>query len=289
MLLRRALSVAALIAWGSSVRAQGGYGGLDSIHASSIQSNTKTGDFTIPSPFTASRQDLTISGDRASGNATSKFVTVDGHVVVHFMRSVSLAGEAAGSEKGPSTLTCDYLEIDAQNRHYHATGNVHYVQGGRSMTAGVADFDEASRHMRLEGNVAVAGAGKSGVASGFDSLKTATISSNSTAGDFTIPGRFQATRRGVDISGDRALGNTRRNQVSVIGHVVVKVMDRSGILTCDRMVVDGAHHMYHAIGHVRYTEPSRELVADKADMNEAKHMLHMEGNVRVSDTGKKKR
>lgn len=264
--------------------AQAGFGGFDAIHAGSIQSNARTGDFTIPTPFTASRQDITISGDRASGNASSKLVTVDGHIVVHITRSVSLAGQAAGSEKGPSTLTCDHLEIDAQSRRYHATGNVHYVQRERSMTADVADFDEASRHMRVEGHVAVTGAGNSDVAGGFDSLKTATISSDSSAGDFTIPGGFQATRRGVEISGDRAHGNTRRNQVSVIGNVVVKLLKRSGKLTCDRMEIDGARHLYHAMGNVRYTEPSRELVADTADMNETTHMLHMEGHVHVTDT-----
>jgi lipopolysaccharide assembly outer membrane protein LptD (OstA) len=278
------LSVTALVAWSSSLPAQAGFGGLDSIHAGSIQSNARTGDFTIPTPFTASRQDITISGDRASGNASSKLVSVDGHIVVHIMRPVSLAGEAVSSENGPSTMTCDHLEIDAQSRHYHATGNVHYVQQERSMTADVADFDEASRHMRLEGHVAIAGAGKSDVAGGFDSLKTATISADSFVGDFTIPKGFQATRQGVEISGDRAHGNTRRNQVSVIGDVVVKVLKRSGTLRCDRMEIDGSRHLYHAIGNVRYTEPLRELVADTADMNETTHMLHRKGHVHVTET-----
>jgi lipopolysaccharide assembly outer membrane protein LptD (OstA) len=282
------LSAAALIVCRFCLPAQAGFGGFDSLHAGSLQSNARTGDFTIPTPFTASREDITISGDRASGNASSQLVTIDGHIIVHMKRSVSVTGQAAGSEQGPSTMTCDHLEIDAQSRHYHATGNVHYVQKERSMTADVADFDEASRRMRLEGHVAIAGAGKSNVAGGFDSLKTATIGSDSSTGDFTIPGSFQATRQGVDISGDRAHGNTRSNKVSVIGDVVVKVLKRSGMLTCDRMEIDGARRLYHAIGNVRYIEPSRDLAADSADMNEATHMLHMKGHVRVTDTHNEK-
>jgi lipopolysaccharide export system protein LptA len=284
------LFIGLFVASASPLRAQAeGFGGFDSIHASSIESNAMTGDFTIPSSFTASRQGIEISGDRASGNASSKLVTVDGHVVVHITRSISLAGEAAGSGKGPSTLTCDHLEIDAENRHYHATGNVHYVQGERSMTADSADLDEASNQMRLEGHVSVAGAGQSGIAGGFDSLRTAKITSESSAGDFTIPGHFQAVRRGVEISGNRARGNTNHNQISVIGNVVVKFVKRSGTLTCERLEIDGAHHLYHAIGDVHYTEPSRELVADTADMNEATHMLHMEGHVHATDTSKEKK
>jgi lipopolysaccharide assembly outer membrane protein LptD (OstA) len=267
----------------------GGFAGFDSMHAESIESNARTGDFTIPSPFTASRQGINISGDRASGNASSKRIRVDGHITAHIARSISLAGEAAGSGKGPSTLTCDHLEIDAGSRHYHATGNVHYVQGARSMTADGADLDEASNQMRLEGNVSIAGAGQSGAAGGFDSLKTAKITSDSSAGDFTIPGRFQATRHGVEIKGDRAHGNTNRNQVSVIGNVVATFAKRSGTLTCERLEIDGAHHVYHAAGSVHYTEPSRELVADTADINEATHMLHMEGHVHVTDMSKDKK
>jgi lipopolysaccharide assembly outer membrane protein LptD (OstA) len=264
----------------------GSFSGFDSIHTGSIESNARTGDFTIPSRFTASRNGVEVSGDRANGNASTELVTVEGHVVVHITRSVSLVGEKSGAAKGPSTLTCDHLEVDALNHHYHATGNVHYVQGARALSGDRADLDDETNQMRLEGNVSIAGAGQSGLAGGFDSLKTNTINANSGAGDFTIPGRFQAVRQGVEISGDRARGNTNRNETTVLGHVVVKIAKRSGILTCDRLEIDGTHRLYHAVGNVQYMEPSRELVADTAEMNEATHMLHLVGNVRVTDTSR---
>ena len=92
-------------------------------------------------------------------------------------------------EKGLD-LTCDRLEIDAQSKFYHATGNVHYVQGARALSADQADLNEATNQMRLEGNVSIAGAGQSSAAGGFDSLKTSTINAESGTGNCTIPGHF---------------------------------------------------------------------------------------------------
>ena len=156
------------------------------------------------------------------------------------------------------------------------------------MTAQSADFDEETSRLLLEGDVSVAGTGKSGVAGGFDSLQTAKITSNSTLGDFMIPGHFHATRQGAEITADRASGNTRSNKASIVGHVVVNIPRRGGTLTCDQLNIDGAHRIYHAIGNVHYQEPSREATADRADIDEAGHMLRMRGNVHVTDTSKVK-
>lgn len=96
------LFVGAFFLAGAPARAQvGSFSGFDSIHTASIESNARTGDFTIPSRFTASRDGMEVSGDRANGNAATELVTVEGHVVVHITRSVSLVGKKAARRKGP--------------------------------------------------------------------------------------------------------------------------------------------------------------------------------------------
>jgi lipopolysaccharide assembly outer membrane protein LptD (OstA) len=261
----------------------GAFSGFNSIRADSIQSNAKTGDFTIPSRFTATRGGMEISGDRAYGNAASQKAGVDGHVVLRMMRSVSLVGGMGGDAQGPSTLMCDHLDIDAQARRYHAIGGVRYVQGSRTIDADQADFDEARNQLRLAGGVSVAGMGST-AAGGFDTLKASTINANAFTGEFAVPGRFSATRGGVEITGDRAFGNSKKNIVVVSGNILVRVQKRSGLLTCDRLQSDEGRRVYHAIGHVRYIEPSHELTADAADMNDVTHILHLKGNVHVTDT-----
>jgi lipopolysaccharide assembly outer membrane protein LptD (OstA) len=279
--------VCALLFWPTSSFAQmGAFSTFNSIHADSIESNAKTGDFTIPSRFSAVRQNMEISGDRASGNASVQTAVVDGNVVVHMTHSVSLLGEAGGSSKGPSTLTCDHLDINAGEHIYHAVGNVRYIQGVHTISADHADFDEASNQLRLVGSVAVEGGSQSGAVGGFDVLKAATILSSSSTGNFTIPTRFIAMRQGMEIHGDQAHGNSRKKQVMITGNVVVKVAKRSGNLTCERLEIDELHHLYHAIGAVQYIEPSRTFSSDTADIDEKNHLLHMKGHVHLVDTSK---
>lgn len=284
---RIALAVCALLSvWAAPSLAQmGAFSGFDSIRAGSIQSNARTGDFSIPKRFTVTRAGTDVSGDSAHGNATSKLIFVDGNVVVHMEHSLSLVGQQSSAESGPSTLTCDHLRIDGTRRLYHALGNVSYVEASRSTRADRADIDEATNQLRLEGHVSITGAAQSSSKGpgGFDTVRAATMSSNSNTGEFVIPNHFSASRQGVEISGDHAQGYVGKG-MSVTGHVLVRIPRRSAMLTCERLQIDEAQRVYHALGNVRYSEPARVLIADRADMNETNSIVHLQGNVHISDT-----
>jgi lipopolysaccharide assembly outer membrane protein LptD (OstA) len=298
-----ALGLAALaLAAASRVCAQfgGGFGAFDTVHAGAITSNDRTGDFSIPGRFSASRQGTEIDGDRAQGNAGTKQVVVDGNVVVHFSKPLVVVGGGPAAS-GPSTLTCDQLQIDGARQVYHAIGHVHYLAAGRETTSDRAELDGATNLLHLEGRIAISAAGGQNGVGGFDTIKAATIDSDAVSGNFTIPGHFTATREGLEIAGDHAKGNSVSKQVSITGNVVVTMRAGNAMketpapsptaspqvstLTCDRLDIDGVHRVYHAIGNVHYHEPTRDITADRADMTEATSHIHLEGNVHVTDNG----
>jgi lipopolysaccharide assembly outer membrane protein LptD (OstA) len=275
-----------------------GFGAFDTVHAGSMSTNDRTGDFSIPGRFSATRQGTEIDGDRALGNAGTKQVEVDGNVVVHFSKPLVVVGAGPAAASGPSTLTCDQLQIDGAHQVYHAIGNVHYTAAGRETTSDRAELDGATNQLHLEGRIAISTTGGQGGVGGFDTIKAATIDSDATTGDFTIPGHFTATREGLEIAGDHAKGNSVTKQISVTGNVVVTMQAGNAIkppspapspqistLTCDRLDIDGVRHVYHAIGNVHYHEPTRDITADRADMTEANTHIHLEGNVHVTDNG----
>jgi lipopolysaccharide assembly outer membrane protein LptD (OstA) len=295
-----ALAVAALVlAAGSRAAAQfSGLGAFDTVHAASMETNDRTGDFSIPARFSATREGTEIDGDRAQGNAGTKQVEVDGNVAVHFSKPLVIVGGGPAAASGPSTLTCDQLQIDGAHQIYHAIGNVHYTAAGRETTSDRAELDGATNQLHLEGRIAISAAGGQDGVGGFDTIKAATIDSDAISGDFTIPGRFTATREGLEIAGDHAKGNSVTKQVSVTGNVVVTMRAGNAIkapspapspqvstLTCDRLDIDGTHRVYHALGNVHYHEPTRDITADRADMIEATTRIHLEGNVHVTDNG----
>lgn len=298
--LRALLCVAAAAAWATPAFAQfSGFGAFDSVHSSSIETNDRTGDFSIPGRFAATRQGTEIDGDRAQGNAGTKQVTVDGNVVVRFTKPLVIMGEGASGAQGPSSLTCDQLQIDGARQVYYAIGNVHYISGDRETTSDRAELDGATNQLHLEGRIAIRGTGgvHGGGIGGFDTIQAATIDSDATSGDFTIPGRFTATREGLQITGDHATGNSVSKRVSITGNVVVTLSSAAErapspvpsaattTLTCDRLDIDGVHRVYHAIGNVHYHEPARDITADRADMSEVHTRIHLVGNVHVTVNG----
>jgi lipopolysaccharide export system protein LptA len=132
---------------------------------------------------------------------------------------------------------------------------------------------------------------------GFDTISTKSIDTNLNTGDFTVPGRFTATRQGTEISADRATGNSKRKQVHATGHVVVhrtgagtpgegeqaKVSQEPSTLTCDTLDVDGIKKFYTATGNVHFTQEDREATADRGTLDDATNELHLIGNVHIRD------
>src|SRR5580700_4398758 len=133
-------AVAAALVFALSAPVAAGAQGLDSIggfdiRSSSIDYNYTTGDYKIPTRFTATNGGTDISADHAVGNSKHKLITADGNVIVH--QNGPLQNHGAQAQKFtqvPSTLTCSHLDADGSAKMYTAVGNVHFVQGQRDAT-----------------------------------------------------------------------------------------------------------------------------------------------------------
>ena len=131
---------------------------------------------------------------------------------------------------------------------------------------------------------------------GFDNITADHVSFNLNTGDFTIPGHFNATRSGTDITADRATGNSKSKIMHAEGNVIVhqnqslanrgpnasQLTQKPSTLTCDKLDVDGTRKLYTATGNMHFTqEGGREANSDRAVLDDANHHLHMEGHVHV--------
>jgi lipopolysaccharide assembly outer membrane protein LptD (OstA) len=130
--------------------------GFSHIHTDKVQFNINNGDFTIPDHFSASREGTDITADRATGNSKQKSLHAEGHVIVHESHSGPATGKGTTLAQGPSTLTCDRLDVDGIKKVYYASGNMHFTQeGGREATSDNAVLDDAAHHLHMEGHVHV--------------------------------------------------------------------------------------------------------------------------------------
>ena len=104
--------------------------GVWTVHASSVDANFKTGDFSTPAKIVMTRNGGDVSADRANGNYKTQIVNLDGHVVMHdtqgglrrdrrSTRRIERAFDAHRRQSRRST---------APRKIYKAIGNVHYVQ-----------------------------------------------------------------------------------------------------------------------------------------------------------------
>ena len=111
------------------------------------------GDFTIPHHVAFSRPGSDGTADRAEGNRLRGTVTLIGSVVIHDNGKAPEAGDDEYAKGGPSTLTCDKLDVDSKAKIYVAYGNVHFEQGDRKMSAEHAVLNRTSGMLHLEGDV----------------------------------------------------------------------------------------------------------------------------------------
>ncbi|HEY0383178.1 MAG TPA: LptA/OstA family protein [Candidatus Elarobacter sp.] len=112
------------------------------------------GDFSMPHKVVFSRPGSDGTADRAEGNDKRGTVSLFGNVVVHDNGNAPEAGSQDEYAKGgPSTLTCDRLDVDSKSKIYIATGSVHYTQGVRDATADRGVLNRKTGMLRLEGHV----------------------------------------------------------------------------------------------------------------------------------------
>ena len=112
------------------------------------------GDFTMPHKVAFSRPGSDGTADRAEGNDKRGTVSLFGNVIVHDNGNAPEAGSQDEYAKGgPSTLTCDQLDIDSKSKIYTAIGHVHFTQGARDMVADHGVLNRKTGMLRLEGHV----------------------------------------------------------------------------------------------------------------------------------------
>ena len=131
--------------------------GVWTVHASAVDANFKSGDFSTPAKVLMTREGGDVTADRANGNYKTEVVYLTGHVVMHDQRGDygGLAGGSQPQSNGPSTLTADKAQIDGEAKIYKAIGNVHYVQGDTVVDSDNGTLNDATNDLFLQGNVRI--------------------------------------------------------------------------------------------------------------------------------------
>ena len=131
--------------------------GVWTIHASSIDANFKSGDFSTPAKVVMTRIGGDVTADRANGNYKKQVLFLTGHVVMHDSQGSAgaIAGGSSAHASSPSTLTADKAQIDGKAKLYKAIGNVHYVQADTVVDADNGTLDDETHDLLLEGKVRI--------------------------------------------------------------------------------------------------------------------------------------
>jgi|SRR5579862_185742 len=140
--------------------AQGGAAfdlGVWTVHASSVDANFKSGDFSTNDKVVMTRVGGDVTADKANGNYKKQIVYLNGHVIMHDS-SGNYGGLSSGSQarpSGPSTLTADRAEIDGTAKMYKAIGNVHYVEADTIVDSENGTLNDETHDLFLQGNVRI--------------------------------------------------------------------------------------------------------------------------------------
>jgi lipopolysaccharide export system protein LptA len=112
------------------------------------------GDFTMPHHVSLSRPGSDAVADRAEGNQRRGTIKLYGNVVVHDNgRAPEASDNDQYSKGGPSTLTCDELDVDSKAKIYIASGHMHFEQGARKADAERGVLNRGNGMVHLEGDV----------------------------------------------------------------------------------------------------------------------------------------
>ncbi|MBC5805276.1 MAG: LPS export ABC transporter periplasmic protein LptC [Candidatus Eremiobacter antarcticus] len=110
-------------------------------------------------------------------------------------------------------------------------------------------------------------------------------------GDFVIPGRVTGNSPDGDFVSDRAVGNYQRQDVTLIGHVVLHqhLAAQRGpapdamTLTSDQLRINGQTRTYAATGAVTAVQGSRTLQAGSMQLDDRTHEAVLQKNVHVRE------
>jgi lipopolysaccharide assembly outer membrane protein LptD (OstA) len=129
--------------------------GVWTVHASALDANFKSGDFSTPAKVVMTRAGGDVTADRANGNYKKQVLYLNGHVVMHDTQGSAESLEGGGPPRAPSpsTLTADKAQIDGAAKVYKAIGNVHYVQADTVVNADTGTLNDEAHTLLLEGAV----------------------------------------------------------------------------------------------------------------------------------------
>ncbi|HXN08576.1 MAG TPA: LptA/OstA family protein [Candidatus Acidoferrales bacterium] len=108
-------------------------------------------------------------------------------------------------------------------------------------------------------------------------------------GDFVIPGAVHGVSPDGDFMADRAFGNYQRQDVTLVGHVLMhqRVSQAPGTapltLTANQLRVSGKPSTYTATGSVVVVQANRKLHADYLQLNDATHQGLLRGKVSAQE------
>lgn len=110
-------------------------------------------------------------------------------------------------------------------------------------------------------------------------------------GDFTIPGAVSGFSNDGDFRADRAFGNYQRQDVTLVGHVVMHQRSLPGhgppqlpmTLTSNQLHVTGKPSVYTATGSVVVVQGTRQLHSDYLQLNDTTHDGLLRGHVRAQE------
>jgi len=107
-------------------------------------------------------------------------------------------------------------------------------------------------------------------------------------GDFIIPGAVNGVSPDGDFKADRAFGNYQRQDVTLVGHVLMhqRVQGPGSqplTLTANQLRVSGKPSTYTATGSVVVVQANRKLHADYLQLNDATHQGLLRGKVSAQE------
>ena len=136
----------------------------------------------------------------------------------------------------------------------------------------------------------------SGFSNGDFTVETDQTNYNLKTGEFTMPHHVKFTRPGTDVTGDRAVGNSQKDVITITGNVVLHqtgplnelgpstthLGTEPSTLTTDSLAIDGKKKVYVATGNVVYTQADKKVTADHGTLDQINHTLDLNGNVHIS-------
>jgi lipopolysaccharide export system protein LptA len=108
-------------------------------------------------------------------------------------------------------------------------------------------------------------------------------------GDFVIPGAVNGKSPDGDFKADRAFGNYQRQDVTLVGHVLLHQRVAPGknaqpmTLTANQLRIAGKPATYTATGSVVVTQQNRRVTADFLRLDERTHQGLLRGNVSAQE------